>query len=110
MDAMDFYKYFFVTVGLSMPIVILIGLGRAVLCIFRSVKAKQLKLTIFSSLGIVILLVIFSAIVVVWFAYGVGHSGKSISTELILLASTCASVFVGVYGIWKLSLYIERRL
>ena len=110
MDAMDFYKYFFFTVGLSTPIVILIGLGRAALCIFRSVKAKQLKFTIFSSLGIVILLVIFSANVVIWFAYGVGHSGKRISTELILLASTCTSVFIGVYGIWKLSQYIERRL
>ncbi len=107
---MDFYKTFFITATLSLPFVTFIALCRAALCVFRSVSARHLKFTVISSLGILVLLVIFAAVVVVWFAYGVAHTGKDASTDIIVLVSTGAAIYGGAFSVWRLSLYIEKRL
>ncbi len=107
---MDMYQSIFLTAALSLPIVTLIVIGRSALCVFRSHKAKHLKFTIFSILGIVVLLVIFASVIVVWFIYGVAHTGKDVSTDLVLLASTGTPVYVGVFFVWRLSIYMEKRL
>ncbi len=107
---MDLYQAFFIAAALSLPFITFIALCRAALCIFRSVNAKHLKFTIISSLGILILLMLFAAVVVVWFAYGVAHTGKDASTDLIVLASTGTVIYIGAFSIWRLSMYIEKRL
>ena len=107
---MDAYQSFFVTAALSLPAVTLIALGRAALCVIRSIQAKHLKFTIFSILGIVIMLVIFAAVFVVWFAYGVGHTGKDMSSDLVLLASTGTLIYVAVFCLWWWCLKMEKRL
>ena len=105
----EVYKYIFITLLVCNLLAVLAGIGRALLCTIRSIGAKALKLTIFPVLGILLLLGIVGINAGVWFAYGVAHSGKKLSTDVLLLGFTCASVFAGVYGLWKLSQYIERR-
>ncbi len=107
---MDLYQSVFVIAALSLPVVTLIALGRAVLCAFRSHRARHLKFTLFSILSIVILLVIFAAVVVVWFVYGVAHTGKDATTDLVLLASTGTPVYIGAFSVWWLAVYMEKRL
>ena len=107
---MEFYQTFFITAALSLPFVTFIALCRAALCVFRSVSARHLKFTVVSGLGSLILLVIFAAVVVVWLTYGVAHTGKDASTDLIVLVSTGAVIYVGAFSVWRLSFYIEKRL
>ena len=107
---MDPYQLVFLAAALSLPLVALVAIGRAALCIFRSQKAKHRWFTVFSSLGILLMLAILAADVVIWFIYGVAHTGKDASTDLILLASTGAPIYVGALCIWWLSRYLETRL
>jgi hypothetical protein len=65
---------------------------------------------IFTILGIVCLLAILATDIVVWFAYGVAHTGKDASTDLVVLAGTSSLVYVGAFLVWRLSVYFERRL
>jgi hypothetical protein len=51
-----------------------------------------------------------AAIVVVWFAYAVAHTGKDASSDLIVLASTVAPVYAGSIFVWWFSVYMESRL
>lgn len=95
---------------LSMPVVSLIGVVRAGLCIVRCRRARHLKFTIFSILCVVFLLVMLATVVVVWFAYAVAHTGKDASSDLIVLASTITPVYAGSVIVWRFSLYMERRL
>lgn len=107
---MESYQSVFLLAALSLPVVNLIALGRAVLCTFRSRRARHLKFTIFSILSIVFLLVILAAVVVAWFAYAVAHTGKDATSDLVLLASTGAPVYVGSFIVWRLSVYMEKRI
>lgn len=106
---MDLFQTVFLTAALSLPVVTLIALGRAALCVFRSHQAKHLKFTLFSILAMVIMLVVFAAVIVVWFAYGVAHTGKNATTDLVVLASTGIPVYVGAFCVWRLSVYMENR-
>ncbi len=49
-------------------------------------------------------------VVVVLFAYGVAHTGKSESTDLIVLAITIIPTYLVAGSIWFLSRFIEKRL
>jgi len=95
---------------LSVPIVSLAAIARAGLCTVRCRRARHLKFTIFSILCVVLLLAMLAAVVVVWFAYAVAHTGKDATSDLIVLASTVAPVYAGSISVWWLSIYMERRL
>lgn len=107
---MDIVQSAFVTAALSQPIVILLALGRSTLAVFRVHKARHLMFTMFSILGIVSLLAILATDVVIWFGYGVAHSGKDATTDLVVLAGTSGLVYVGAFLVWRSSVYFERRL
>ena len=49
-------------------------------------------------------------VVVVLFAYGVAHTGKSSSTDLMVLAGTVIPTYLVSGSIWFLSRLMERRL
>ena len=66
--------------------------------------------TVFATLNIVLMLVIFSVVVVVWFTYAVAHTGKDASTDLIILGSTGTAIYVGAGFVWWLSHYMDSRL
>ena len=107
---MTFIQTVFLSAAISGPIAIFIGVVRVGSCFYRSCKAKNVKFAILSGLGIVILLVLFAAIIVVWFAYGVAHTGKDTTTDLVVLASTVTPAYLGTIGMWWLSVFIEKRL
>ena len=48
--------------------------------------------------------------VVVLFAYGVAHTGKSASNDLIVLAITVVPTYLVAGSIWFLSRFMEKRL
>ena len=107
---MSTWQTIFIAVAFSGPIATLAGVVRAALCFYRSARAKHLLFSIFSGVAILALLTIFAAIIVVWFGYGVAHTGKDTKTDLMVLAATVAPAYVGVFFIWRLVLYIEKRL
>lgn len=100
---MSAYQFFFATVALSLPIVTLIAIG-------RSLRAKRLKLALFSLLGVAGLLSILLVAAVLWFGYGVAHSQKDLRTDLMLLVITGIPIYAGAYGVWRLAVNIENRL
>ena len=106
---MDFTQTVIIGIALSGPIVIFIGIGRTIMFLDRSVRAKLTKFAVLAGLGILILLALLAAIVVVWFAYGVAHTGKDATTDLIVLASTVIPAYVVVFCIWRLSGYLEKK-
>jgi len=95
---------------LSVPIVSLITIIRAGLCAVRCRRASHLKFTIFSILCIVLVLAILAAVVVVWFAYAVAHTGKDALSDLVVLASTTIPIYAGSVFVWWLAVWMERRL
>jgi hypothetical protein len=107
---MDFTQTIVIAIALSAPIVILIGVGRTIMCLDRSIRAKRTRFAILSGLNILILLALLAAIIVVWFAYGVAHTGKDATTDLMVLASTVTPAYVGVFLIWLLSRRFEKGL
>ena len=106
---MDFIQTVIIGFALSGPIAILIGIGRTIMCLDRSIRAKHTKYAIFSVLNILILLTFLAAIVVVWFAYGVAHTGKDATTDLVVLASTVTPAYLVVLAIWLVSRRLEKR-
>ena len=110
MSLLEVFKYIVLTLLVCNTVAVLAGIGRALLAASRTMGAKKFKVTIFPVLGILFLLGIVGVNAGMWFAYGVAHSGKKLSTDVLLVGFTCVSVSASVYGLWKLSQYIERRL
>jgi hypothetical protein len=106
---MDFTQSVIIGIAFSGPIAIFIGIGRAIMFLDRSIRAKHTKFAVLAGLGILILLALLAAIVVVWFAYGVAHTGKDATTDLVVLSSTVIPAYIGVFGIWRLSGYLEKK-
>jgi len=107
---MDFVQSAILGIAISGPIAILIEIGRAIMCLDRSVRAKQARYALLTVLGILTLLILLAAILGVWFAYGVAHTGKDAATDFAVLASTVTPAYLGILIVWLLSGYFERRL
>ena len=107
---MDFAQSIIIGIAFSGPISIFIGIGRTIMCLDRSARAKHTKSAILAGLGILTLLALLAAILVVWFGYGVAHTGKDATTDLVVLASTVAPAYIGVFCIWRLSGHLEKKL
>ena len=45
----------------------------------------------------------------VWFAYGLGHSGKGLAEELTLLTVSAVAVYGGGYGCWRFARALDAR-
>ncbi len=107
---MNFVQTIFVTIALSGPIAALIGIGLATLCFFRSRKAKNATFAVVSVLSALAFLALLAAIIVVWFIYGVAHTGKDATTDLVVLSSTVVPAYLGAFAAWRFSVYLKRRL
>ena len=100
----------FINLIVSEPLVIGLALLRTFVCIYRSHRAKQLKFTIFAILIAVVLILIFSAIVIVLFAYGVAHTGKSAEADLIILTGTLVFSYTGSFLAWWATARMDKSL
>ena len=105
---MTFSQSIFAIVAFSGPIAILIGIAFAVLCLVRSCKAKSVKFAVVSGLGVLTLLFLLAAIIVVWFAYGVAHTGKDAKTDLMVIAVTNVPAYIGAFAAWRFSAYLKK--
>ena len=68
------------------------------------------KFAVVSGIGALTLLVLLAAIIVVWFGYGVAHTGKDATTDLVVLASTVAPAYLGAFAAWRFSVYLKTKL
>lgn len=106
---MTIYKIIFPLFAASLPIVVLVVVGRHLVSAFRSLRDRRLKFALLSILSIAGNLLLFSGLAIVWFVYGLGHSGKSIWNELILVTITAALIYGGGYGSWRLARFIDDK-
>jgi high-affinity K+ transport system ATPase subunit B len=93
-----------------MPIIGLVAIVRTAVCVYRSYKAKSKLFVLLSSLSIILMIGIMAFVVIVLFGYGVAHTGKDASTDIVILAITVIPTYIGAFGIWRLSIFIESRL
>jgi hypothetical protein len=107
---MNASQSFIVTILLSLPVIGLVAISRSLLCAYRCRKARKTSFFVFSCLYIVIMISVLAFDVVVLFAYGVAHTGKSASTDLIVLAITITPTYLVAGSIWFLSRFMEKRL
>lgn len=97
-------------IALSGPTAVLLAIGRAIICIYRSARAKKPRSALFACLAILALLAILAGMLAVWFVYGVAHTGKDMASDLGVLAVTVTPAYVSLFGAWRLTRYLERRL
>ena len=107
---MSFVALIVFGIALSSLIAILIGVVRAVVCLVHSIKGKHVLFATVAGMEIVILITLFAAMIVVWFGYGVAHTGKDATTDIIVLASTVVPAYIAAYGVWRLSSYLDHRI
>ena len=77
---------------------------------YRSFKVKNKVFVFLSILGIILMIGILAFVVIVLFGYGVAHTGKNTTNDLIVLAITVIPTYVGAYGIWRLAIFGETKL
>ena len=106
---MSIVQSIFVVVALSGPVAILVGVVLAALCFARSRRAKNVRFALLSVLGALTLLALLAVIIVVWFAYGVAHTGKDATTDLTVLAVTVIPAYIGAFAAWKFSAYLRKK-
>ena len=99
-----------VSILLTLPLVGVITIGRALLCAFRCSKAKKIAFVVLSCVYILIMVTVLAFDVFVLFGYGVAHTEKNASTDLLVLGMTAIPTYFGVCGIWLLCRYMERKL
>ncbi len=106
---MTIYQMVTLVFAASLPIVVLIIVGRHVVSALRSLRERRFKFALFSVLAILGMLLIFAGLAVVWFGYGVGHSKKDIWSDLILLTVSAALIYGGGYGLWRLARFMDEK-
>jgi hypothetical protein len=105
---MTLYEIIFLLFAASLPLVVLVAVGRQLVSAFRSVRNRKFKFALYSVLAIAGILLLFAGLLVVWFVYGVGHSAKDIYTELVLDAVTALLIYGASYGLWRLARHIDE--
>ena len=99
-----------VAILLSLPVIGLVAILRSFLGAYRFRKAKKTSFFLLSCLYVVIMIGVLAFDVVVLFAYGVAHTGKSASNDLMVLAITIIPTYLVAGSIWFLSRLMEKRL
>ncbi len=107
---MNFYQTLFIATALSLPLIALLAVLRAVICAYRSSRTKHTIFLVLSIAGILLMLALLAAAVIAWFGYAVGHGGKDMTTDLILLAVTGIPIYGLACLIWWLCRRAEKRL
>jgi hypothetical protein len=106
---MTIYQMFTLLFGVSLPIAVLIIVGRHLVSAFRSLKDRRFKFALISVLAIAGILSLFAGVAVVWFVYGVGHTKKGIFEDLMLLTVSGVVIYGGGYGLWRLARFMDEK-
>jgi uncharacterized membrane protein len=103
---MTLYQMLFQALAISIPVVALAAMVRLLAVVYRSLVAQRHLIALYSLLAIIGMALILAAVVVVWFAYGVGHGHKDLTSDLVLIGVTVPVVYGAALGCW----YLARRL
>lgn len=106
---MTIYQMVFALFAASLPIIVVAVIVRHVVSVFRSLKLRRFKSASISVVAISVILLFFAGVAVIWFGYGVGHSGKGVWDELMLFAVSAVPIYGGGYGLWRLARFLDAR-
>ena len=84
--------------------------ARLVLCCVVAVYAHRFGIVAISIAGVLGVAFLFVALVAMWFAYGLAHTGKDMTTFVRMLLVTGVPYIVGLVGLWLLGGVLARRL
>jgi hypothetical protein len=107
---MNASQSFIAAILLSLPVVGLVAILRSILCAYRCRKVRKTSFFLISCLYIVIMISLLAFDVVVLFAYGVAHTGKSASADIMVLAIIVIPTYLVASSIWFLSRFLEKKL
>jgi hypothetical protein len=104
-------RTFLETLAVSVLLAVVLVVGRLLWCLVIAIRARRYQIMIISVVGLVGMVAALSAVVIVWFGYGVAHTGKNAKTDLIVLFSTVPPFFLVSFGLWLLGgkLYLRLR-
>lgn len=106
---MTIYQTIILLFAASLPIIVMVVVGRHIVSAYRSLRDRRFKFALFSVLAIAGILLLFSGVAAVWFAYGVSHSMKDIRGDLFLLAVSVALIYGGAYGLWRFARFMDEK-
>ncbi len=98
------------TLALSVSLAALLVSGRFIWCLVDALQARRYLIAAASVAGVVCIVVLFSAVVIVWFGYGVAHTGKNTRTDLLVLFGTVPPFVLASIGLWLVGGKLYRRL
>lgn len=98
------------TLALSVSFAALLVSGRFIWCLVDALQARRYLIAAASVAGVVCIVVLFSAVVIVWFGYGVAHTGKDARTDLLVLLGTVPPFFLASIGLWLVGGKLYRSL
>ena len=103
---MTFEKIFFLLILGSLPLTVLVTVGRHALSAFRSIRSRKYKYAVFSAL-IILGLPLLSAIIVIFFFYMTYSSVRYRDAADIIVV---ALMFYGVnFGTWQLARHFDLK-
>lgn len=103
-------RTFLEILALSVLLAVVLVVGRLLWCLVIATRARRYKIMIISVVGLVGMVAALSTVVIVWFGYGVAHTGKNAKTDLIVLFSTVPPFFLVSFGLWLLGGKLQLRL
>jgi len=103
-------RTFLETIAFSVLIAVVLVTGRLLWCFVMAMHERRYRILIISAAGIIGIMFALSAVVIVWFGYGVAHTGKNADTDLIVLFSTVPPFFLVSLGLWLLGGKLHSRL
>jgi hypothetical protein len=95
---------------LCIPVIGLIAIGRACLCIFRCLMSKRKEIAVIPLFSIVLMLCFIGMGILVLLGYGVAHSGKNALNDFVVLAIVAAPNYLCAFGLWRVSKFLEGKL
>ena len=106
---MKIYQIINLLFAASIPIVVLVVVGRNIVSVYRSLRVRRFKFALYSVLAIAGILALFAGIAVIWFGYAVGHGKKDIWSGVILITLSVAPIYGSGYGLWRLARFLDEK-
>ena len=106
---MHLLQYLFLAFAASVPLAALTGIGRALLCLYRTCKAGNWPLAAIAVFGMLIVIAVFAATVLVWFIAAVSHGPKGGIGDVLVLTGSGLAVHAAAVGVWIFAGYAESR-
>ena len=91
----------------SLPLLSVVAVARGIVCIYRTARRAKWPLTALAVIWVVMMLSVFAACAVIWFAEAVSHGPKDKPEDLLLLFGSGVAVYVTAIGLWVFSRYAE---